>query len=74
MGLDRGRIPWNRILEYGLFLGLREPVLSHFIRVIKSLDLKYIQHMRELEAKARPKTTKGDAEVDAKRARRKRPR
>ena len=41
-----GPIPWNRIMEYGRWIGLEADMMRVFSRVVTDLDAVYLDHLR----------------------------
>lgn len=55
-----GRIPWSRAMLYGSHAGLDESALSIFWRIIRQMDVGYLEYMkgehdRYVRANAPPK-------------------
>ena len=46
-----GQIPWHYIVDYAGFYGLDEEVTRIFVRVIRAMDIAYLQWVAK-----RPKT------------------
>ena len=64
MGMALGPIPWRDILTYGMFRGLDNELLDHFIQVIREMDAGYLKWENERQKKQREsdeKQRKGDA-------------
>lgn len=53
---DGGLIPWSRIREYGLHVGLDDDIIDAFIALIRAMDgayLKWIAEQAERERQQR---------------------
>ena len=42
-GFSLGRIPWHRIMAYGLHLGLDEVMMPAFVQIIRAMDNAYVK-------------------------------
>jgi hypothetical protein len=42
IGMGEGRIPWSKIVGYGLYFELRRDTIDTLVHVVKSLDNTYL--------------------------------
>ena len=54
---ELGPIPWNRIIEYGYYIGLDDVMLEAFTSIIKALDTSYLDWSRDQRDRQRTKKT-----------------
>lgn len=51
IGMGLGQIPWDKIVEYGYHAGLERVIIDPFVRIIQTMDAKYLNWKEEQSQK-----------------------
>ena len=55
---DHGQIPWSRIRQYGLHIGLEADIIDTFIALIRAMDATYLKWSAEQAEREREQRRK----------------
>jgi hypothetical protein len=47
---SNGPIPWDKIRDFGVYIGLDQDVLDPFISLIMTIDSEYLDHTKPADA------------------------
>lgn len=60
---ENGPVPWNRILEYGIYHKLDYDLLEIFHKIIERLDLAYLDWLAKEQEKTRKRQKQNNSQA-----------
>lgn len=57
---DMGPIPWDKIVEYGHYIGLYDDLIDAFVALIRAMDAGYIEWAVKQVKRGRAQEANGD--------------